>query len=127
MATKPSDPIQLVRRFNEALNEADVDGMMDCMTADCIFENTDPPPDGERFEGQAAVRAFWEAFFRSSSQAQIIIEEIFALGTAQEGRCVMLWRYQWIDPQRQPGHIRGVDIYRLRDGLIAEKLSYVKG
>jgi ketosteroid isomerase-like protein len=127
MIAIPSDPIQIVRRFNEALNAADVDGMMRCMTADCVFENTDPPPDGERFEGQAAVRAFWVAFFRSSSHAQIIVEEIFALGTAQEGRCVMLWRYKWIDSVGQPGHIRGVDVYRLRDGLISEKLSYVKG
>ena len=39
----------------------------------------------------------------------------------------MLWRYEWVDPQGQEGHIRGVDVYRLRDGLIAEKLSYVKG
>jgi ketosteroid isomerase-like protein len=123
----PSDPIQIVRRFNDALNAADVDGMMRCMTADCVFENTDPPPDGERFEGQAAVRAFWEAFFFRSSRAQITIEEIFAQGTAQTGCCVMLWRYQWIDSVGQPGHIRGVDVYRLRDGLISEKLSYVKG
>ena len=117
------DPIQLVRRFNEALNTTDVDGMMGCMTPDCVFENTDPPPDGERFEGQAAVRLFWEEFFRGSSQAQIVIEEIFTI----YDRCVMLWRYEWIDPHGQEGHIRGVDVYRLRGGLIAEKLSYVKG
>jgi len=125
--TATTDPTQIVRRFNDALNAADVDGMMRCMTGDCVFENTAPPPDGQRFEGQAAVRAFWESFFRSSSQAQIVIEDIFASGGAQGDRCVMLWRYQWIDAQGQPGHIRGVDVYRLRDGLIAEKLSYVKG
>ena len=117
------DPVQLVRRFNDALNAADINGMMQFLTVDCVFENTYPPPDGERFEGQAAVRAFWEEFFRASTRAQIVIEEIFA----QADRCVMLWRYEWVDPQGQAGHIRGVDVYRLRDGLIAEKLSYVKG
>jgi len=127
MIDNPADPVQIVLRFNTALNAGDVDGMMRCMTGDCVFENTDPPPDGERFEGQAAVRAFWQEFFRSSSLAQIIVEDIFALGSAQDGRCVMLWRYQWIDVQGEPGHVRGVDVYRLRDGLIAEKLSYVKG
>jgi hypothetical protein len=25
------------------------------------------------------------------------------------------------------GHIRGVDVFRLRDGKVAEKLAYVKG
>ena len=26
-----------------------------------------------------------------------------------------------------PGHVRGVDVFRVRDGKVAEKLSYVKG
>jgi ketosteroid isomerase-like protein len=117
------DIIQLVHRFNDALNAADIEGMMRCMAPDCVFENTYPPPDGARFEGQSAVRLFWEDFFHGSNRAQIIIEEIFAL----YDRCVMLWRYEWINPLGHPGHIRGVDVYRLRGGLIAEKLSYVKG
>ncbi len=25
------------------------------------------------------------------------------------------------------GHVRGVDVFRVRDGKVAEKLSYVKG
>ena len=115
--------IRLVRRFNDALNARDVDGMMRRMTPDCVFENTDPPPDGARYQGQAEVRAFWESFFQGSAQAAIEIEEIFACGE----RCVMRWTYRWTDLSGQSGHIRGVDVYRLERGLIAEKLSYVKG
>ena len=115
--------ISIVRRFNDALNAADVDTMMTLLTTDTVFENTDPPPDGERFEGITQVREFWEDFFRGASSAQITEEEIFAF----DDRCVMRWIYRWVDPQGKPGHIRGVDLYRLRDGLIAEKLSYVKG
>ena len=115
--------IFMVNDFNDALNAADVDSMMACMTEDCVFENTYPAPDGERFEGQEAVRAFWESFFSSASHAHIDIEEIFAA----DHRVVMRWRYSWEDEQGQPGHIRGVDVYRMEDGLIAEKLSYVKG
>jgi hypothetical protein len=29
---------------------------MTLMTDDCVFENTWPAPDGERYEGQVAVR-----------------------------------------------------------------------
>jgi ketosteroid isomerase-like protein len=122
-----SSSIQLVLRFNEALNAADVDGMLRCMTPDCVFESTEPPPDGQRIEGQAVQRSFWEAFFRSSSQAHITVEDIFASGNGLEPRVVMLWRYEWVDLQGRPGHVRGVDIYKLEGGLIAEKLSYVKG
>ena len=113
----------LINRFNDALNAHDIGAMMALMSEDCIFENTYPPPDGVRLEGQAVVRAFWERFFAESRSAAIVVEEIFAC----EDRCVMRWVYRWQDATGQPGHVRGVDLYRVRDGLIAEKLSYVKG
>lgn len=96
---------------------------MRLMTPDCVFENTYPPPDGTRYEGQAAVRRFWEEFFQGSNAAAIEIEEIFGFGD----RCVMLWTYRWVDLEGKSGHRRGVDVYTLRNGLIAQKLSYVKG
>ena len=114
---------QLILDFNDALNERDVEAMMRRLTADCVFENTYPAQDGERFEGQAAVRAFWEDFFEGSAGAHIEPEEIFAAGD----RVVMRWVYRWTDTSGQTGHIRGIDLYTVRDGLIAEKLSYVKG
>jgi ketosteroid isomerase-like protein len=119
-----SDPIvAIVLAFNDALNARDVDAMMAFLTPDSVFENTYPPPDGRRFTGKNAVREFWVEFFRQSSTARIEPEEIFSTGS----RCVMRWIYHWSNPQGESGHIRGVDIYTIRDGLIAEKLSYVKG
>ena len=115
--------VPLVVRFNEALNAGDVDGMMRLMSADCVFENTVPAPDGTRYIGQEAVRAFWEMFFRGSRSPRIEIEEIFALGE----RCVMRWVYSWLDSSGSRRHVRGVDVYRIHAGLITEKLSYVKG
>lgn len=115
--------IDVVLHFNEALNARDVDGMMRLMTEQCVFENTYPAPDGTRYIGQAEVRAFWESFFRTSRYAAIDTELIFGMGT----RCVMLWKYHWMNADGEKGYIRGVDIYTLQDGLIAEKLSYVKG
>ena len=123
MNTNQNNGIEIVRRFNDALNSADVNEMMALTTEDTVFENTSPVPDGERFSGKAQVRAFWEDFFRSSSSARIETEEIFAQGD----RCVMLWTYRWTDNDGATGHIRGVDVYRIKDNLIAEKLSYVKG
>ena len=115
--------VSIITAFNDIFNRHDVDGMMAMMTDDTVFENTDPPPDGVRYEGQAAVRAFWADFFRAAPKARIEIEEIFGDGD----RCVMRWTYHWADDAGKPGHVRGVDIFRLRGGKIAEKLSYVKG
>jgi len=115
--------LRLITDFNAALNAHDVQAMMRLMTEDCLFENTEPPPDGTRIAGQAAVGAFWEQFFRSGQGQVIEIEELFTAGN----RGVMRWTYRWIGTDGQPGHVRGVDLYRVRGGLIAEKLSYVKG
>lgn len=114
---------RIVLAFNEAFNRHDVAGMMLLMSDDCVFENTAPAPDGTVYSGKEAVTQFWRDFFRESPQARIEIEEIFGVGN----RCVMRWRYGWVDAAEKKGHVRGVDIFQVRDGLIYEKLSYVKG
>lgn len=114
-----SQTLALIKRFNEVFNEHDVDGVMAMMTEDVVFENTSPAPDGERFQGQAAVRRFWEGFFRDNPTAVIEVEEMFA--TAD--RCAQTWTYRWSDT----GHVRGVDVFHIREGKISAKLSYVKG
>ncbi len=112
-----------VLQFNEAFNRHDVAGMMQLMSDDCIFENTHPAPDGTLYSGKEAVTQFWQEFFSESPQAHIQIEEIFGLGE----RCVMRWKYTWVDDAGNKGHVRGVDIFKVRNKLICEKLSYVKG
>ena len=112
-----------IGRFNQAFNDHDVDAVMSLMTDDCVFESTGPQPDGARFQGQAAVRAVWEDLFRSSPHARFETEEMFATGD----RCTVRWIYHFEDNNGDPGHIRGVDVFRVRGGLVAEKLAYVKG
>jgi predicted SnoaL-like aldol condensation-catalyzing enzyme len=115
--------MRIVLAFNEAFNRHDVTGMMQLMSDDCLFENTAPAPDGTSYKGKEVVTQFWQQFFQTSPQARIEIEEIFGLGN----RCVMRWRYAWGDTAENKGHVRGVDIFQIKNGLITEKLSYVKG
>ena len=126
--TSDQDPltastIAAIHRFNDAFNRHDVDAVMEAMTYDCVFENTYPAPDGTRHEGCDAVRAVWEDFFRSSPNAVFETEELVGCGD----RAVARWRYRWIDKNGVPGHVLGVDVLRVRDGKVAEKLAYVKG
>jgi ketosteroid isomerase-like protein len=115
--------MRTVLEFNQAFNRHDVDGMMALMSEDCVFENTHPAPDGTVYTGKEDVTQFWQDFFRESSQAHIVIEEVFGLGE----RCIMRWRYDWVDAEGEKGHVRGADIFLVRDGFIREKLSYAKG
>jgi predicted SnoaL-like aldol condensation-catalyzing enzyme len=116
--SKIESAIRVVLEFNEAFNRHDVSGMMKLMSDDCVFENTDPAPDGSVYSGREAVTQFWQDFFRESPHAHIEIEEIFGFGR----RCIMRWKYTWAD-----GHVRGVDIFQVKNDLICEKFSYVKG
>ena len=104
--------LEAIEHFNDAFGRHDVDGVMKAMTDDCVFENTCPPPDGVRYEGKESVRGFWERFFRSSPSAVFETEEIFAAGD----RCVVRWLYHWVGESGKPGHIRDVDVFRVRGG-----------
>ena len=69
--TNAQSTLEAVRLFNEAFKRHDVDAVMAAMTDDCVFENTNPAPDGKRYQGQAEVRAFWETFFQNSPDARV--------------------------------------------------------
>ena len=112
------DTARVIDEFNDALNRHDVDAVMALMTEDCVFENTSPGPDGERFVGQRAIRAFWVQMLANSPLARFDAEEIIVCAD----RCTVQWRYSWGE-----GHIRGIDLFRVRDGKVAEKFAYVKG
>ena len=113
----------IILEFNEAFNRHDVAGMMRLMSDDCVFENTASAPDGTEYSGKDEVTQFWQNFFRELSHAHIEIEEIFGF----DNRCIMRWRYDWVDGKGIKGHVRGVDIFQVKNGCISEKLSYVKG
>ncbi|MEU4191066.1 TIGR03086 family metal-binding protein [Kribbella sp. NPDC026611] len=117
----PAAPV--VEAFQAAFYRADLDAVMALVTDDLVFETTSPAPDGTRIAGAAAVRAEWEKLFASTDDPQFETEETVVLGS----RAVVRWRYSWREASGDRGHVRGVDVLRLRDGKIAEKLSYVKG
>lgn len=118
-----AETVETINAFNEAFNRHDVDAIMALMTDDVVFENTSPRPNGERFEGAAAVRAFWERLFGASPKAFFDSEDMFAA----DDRCLTRWNYTYVDREGNPGNVRGVDVFTVRDGKVSEKLSYVKG
>jgi len=122
MADDPTSTLAAVEAFNAAFNRHDVDAVMACMTADAVFESTAPPA-GERHEGAEAVRRAWSEFFAASPSAHFEAEETIVAGD----RCVVRWIYTWTDDEGNDASVHGVDVIRVRDGRVAEKLAYVKG
>jgi ketosteroid isomerase-like protein len=112
-----TDAVAVVERFGAAFGAQDLAAVMAMTTPDCVFDGTVPPL-GRRYAGQAEVREAWREFFASSPSASFETEEIVGLGD----RVVVRWLYRW-----DGGQVRGIDLFTIRDGLVAEKLSYVKG
>ena len=110
-------PIEVVAAFGAAWSAHDLDATLALVTDDFVFDATGPAPDGTEHIGRAAARTAWQAIFDDTS-SKFESEETFASGD----RVVQRWRYSW-----DGGHVRGVDVFKVRDGRVAEKLSYVKG
>ncbi len=110
-------PAELIEVFGAAWARHDLDAAMELLSEDCVFEATGPAPDGVRHAGPASIRAAWQAIFDDDS-TRFEPEETVVMGE----RAVQRWRYEW-----DGGHVRGVDLFRIRGDEIVEKLSYVKG
>ncbi len=113
---------QVIDAFNDAFNRHDADALGNLLTDDTVFEDTSPLPDGRRIEGRANVVAFWRAWFARNPDAHFDAEETIVCGN----RAVVRWVYHKIR-NGQPWHLRGVDIFTVRDGKVSAKLAYVKG
>jgi ketosteroid isomerase-like protein len=111
--------LALLDRFTAALNAHDLDAVMALVTDDIIFEATSPAPDGTRYVGRAEVAGAWYDLLASTPNANFTVEEQFCADT---DRAIVRWHYDWGD-----GHVRGVDVIKVRSGRICESLGYVKG
>ncbi len=66
--------------------------------------------------------AFWRGWFKQNADAAFEAENVIISGD----RAVVRWVYRKLR-NGQPWHLRGVDVFTVRDGKVAAKLAYVKG
>jgi ketosteroid isomerase-like protein len=119
METRPSETLRTVTRFNQAFVQHDASLLDDLIAEDCVMESVEPAPDGTRYVGRDACLKFWQKLADSRDGA-FTAEDIVAI----DDRAIILWRYRF-----GPGlskSVRGVNVMRVRDGLITEALGYVK-
>jgi ketosteroid isomerase-like protein len=110
-------PLGIVVAFDAAWAKHDLDAAVTFLSNDCVFDATGPAPDGTQHVGPVAIRQAWQAIFDDPS-SKFETEEIFSSGD----RVVARWLYTW-----SSGHVRGIDVFKVKEGRITEKLSYVKG
>ena len=115
--------LKLLDDFAAAWNRHDVDGLMTCMTTDCVFEAAaGSDVAGARHEGAVAVRRAYAAVFATYADARWNHPRHFVAG----GRAVSEWTFTGTTAAGTKVEVNGCDIFTLKDGKIAVKNSYRK-
>jgi ketosteroid isomerase-like protein len=111
---------EIMRRFNDAFLNHDPEALSGLVAEDCVIENTVPAPNGARHVGREACLKLWQGI-ASETGGRFDLEEVFVAGD----RATIRWRYRW--GGEESDSVRGVNLMRVRDGLIVEARGYVKG
>ena len=96
---------------------------MSMMTDDCVFEaSAGPQVNGQRSEGQEAVRAAFAAVFEAFHDAHWAGARHFIAGS----RGVSEWTFTGTNLDDKRVEVNGCDLLTFRDGKIAIKNAYRK-
>ena len=119
METLSSQTLQIMQRFNQAFEQHDGSLLVGLIAEDCVMESVEPAPDGTRYVGRNACLEFWQKL-ANSRDGEFAAEDIVAI----DEHAIIRWRFRFGPGLSQS--VRGVNVMRVRDGLIIEALGYVK-
>ena len=107
-------------RFTAAFNRDDLDGIMEFFAEDALYAEFN----GTESRGKKAIREAFEPQFRGDfGRVRFHGEDSFV--DEETGKALSRWRCT-VEIDGQAQEFRGLDIYRLENGLIKEKLTYAQ-
>jgi ketosteroid isomerase-like protein len=128
-SARPSVPAEnairlaVVEAFFDAWNRHDIDGLMACVTEDCVFETAiGPEPCGTRHVGSAAVRQAFVQAWRTITDARWEIVRHLPCGNV----IVSEWIFAGTQPDGSAVRANGCDILSFRGEKIAVKNAFRK-
>jgi hypothetical protein len=115
---------KLLKDWNQAWDNHDIDGVMRLFDEDVIFDNWT----GARVNGKAKLRAAWAPWFENHGGFRFTEEETFIDELQQ--KVLYRWRLNWPSMERgfegKAETRRGVDIMHFKGHKIVQKLTYSK-
>ncbi|MBU6493453.1 MAG: nuclear transport factor 2 family protein [Burkholderiales bacterium] len=115
--------VEFLQAFSDAWNRHDLDGLMEFMADDCIFQAAGGPElCGKTFAGRAAVREGFALAWQTFPDAQWLDGVHFVCGD----RGVSEWTFTGTRADGTRIEARGVDIFTFRNGRIAVKNAFRK-
>ncbi|WP_069267251.1 nuclear transport factor 2 family protein [Paraburkholderia nodosa] len=123
LSAQPAVTADTLAAFSDAFNRHDADALMRFMTEDCVFDAAGGPEVyGTRFVGREAVRAAFEAVFRTFPDAHWGKGRHYVAGQ----RGVSEWLFSGTHAEGWRIESEGCDLFEFRDGLIAVKRAFRK-
>ncbi|GAA3541698.1 nuclear transport factor 2 family protein [Zobellella aerophila] len=123
MSAENSVTVKLLEELFAAFNRHDVEGVMACMTDDCVFEGAaGPEAYGVRFEGRDAVAAAFVKVWTTFPDVSWQNTKHFAAGD----RGVSQWTFCATAQDGRRIEADGVDLFTLKDGKLALKQAFRK-
>jgi hypothetical protein len=113
------DTDRVINEFNAAFVQHDPDRLSLLVGEQCVMEAVQPAPSGARYEGRAACLDFWQTL-AADLTSQFEPEDVIVAG----GRATICWSYRFGPALND--YVRGVNVMRIRDGVIVEALGYAK-
>jgi len=119
-----SDIRNLLKKWNQAWDRHDLDGVMQLFHEDVLFDNWT----GASARGRDNLQKAWAAWFENHGGFRFTGEDTFIDETEQ--KVLYRWQLDWPSMERgfegKHESRRGVDVLHFKDGKIIEKLTYSK-
>jgi len=114
----------LLKKWNQAWDRHDLDGVMQLFHEDVLFDNWT----GARARGRDNLEKAWAGWFENHGGFRFTGEDTFIDETEQ--KVLYRWQLDWPSMERgfegKHESRRGVDVLHFKDGQIIEKLTYCK-
>jgi ketosteroid isomerase-like protein len=113
-----------LRRWNQAWDRHDLEGVMELFHEDILFENWT----GGKAQGKEALRQAWKPWFSNHGGFRFNEEDTFI--DPDQQKVLYQWQLDWPSGEKayrgQPEKRRGVDVIHFKDGKIIRKETYSK-
>ena len=121
--TSTSADARVLEAMFDAFNRHDADGVMDCMTADCVFETVaGDNVYGTRIEGRDAVRAAFADVWATMPDARWDVSR----HSATNDLGVSEWVFSGTRGDGTRIEAEGCDLFNFKDGKAAYKRAFRK-
>lgn len=123
MSAENQTTVALLEQLFAAFNRHDVEGVMACMSEDCVFEGAaGPEAYGTRFTGADAVGAAFVKVWTTYPDVSWQNTSHFAAGD----KGVSQWTFCATCPDGKRIEADGVDIFTVKDGKLVLKQAFRK-